>query len=211
MSDTNKETTTSGEDLASLIAELRAELAAERAEKEKVKNKNKELVSEKQIAKQAADDAALDAAEKSGDIEALKASHARALQAELEKREAADAELRTIRVDNEITNAYNRAGRPELAEQFIAWAKNKAQYENGAATMNDKPIGEAVAEYLNSSVGAHFRRASDNSGSGATGNTNTTAPSSQFSEDEYLRRYQTNAGEAKQWAVSTGNAWITKD
>jgi len=210
MSETNQETTTSGEDLAAIVAELRAELNAERAEKEKVKNKNKELVSEKQVAKQAADDAALDAAEKSGDIEALKASHARALRSEQEKREAADAELRTIRVDNEITRAYNSVGRPELAEQFIDWAKNRASYENGSAMLFDKPIGDAIGEYLNSEKGAHFRRASDNSGSGATGGQSTSTTTA-FSEGEYIRRYQLNPIEAKQWATANGQAWITKD
>ncbi len=211
MSETNQETTTSGEDLAAIVAELRAELNAERAEKEKVKNKNKELVSEKQVAKQAADDAALDAAEKSGDIEALKASHARALRSAQEKQEAADAELRTIRVDNELTRSLSEGNvRSEMSEALTALLKSKVQYNDGVASIDGKSIGEFVGGYLGSEVGAHFRRASDNSGGGATGGQSTSTTTA-FSEGEYIRRYQLNPIEAKQWATANGQAWITKD
>ena len=147
---------------------------------EKLRAKNKELLAEKQKEKQKAqaladekDEAEARAAESGGNIDALKAAHAKELQKLQAKLDVAEGDLRTIRVDNEITTAYAKSGRPELAEQFVAWAKTKAQYEDGTATLDGKPLAEAIGEYLGSEVGAHFRRVSDNSGSGAKGNSST--------------------------------------
>lgn len=157
-------------------ADLQAEIV-------KLRAKNKELLAEKQKVKlkaqeaqDAADNAATAAAERNGDIETLKAAHATAIKKLQDKLDAADSDLRTIRIDNELTRAYNENGRPELAEQFIAWAKGRVQYENGTATVDGASLGEFVGSYLGSEVGAHFRRVADNSGSGAIGNSSTTSP-----------------------------------
>ena len=157
-------------------ADLQAEIV-------KLRAKNKELLAEKQKVKlkaqeaqDAADNAATAAAERNGDIETLKAAHATALKKLQDKLDAADSDLKTIRVDNELTRAYNENGRPELAEQFIAWAKGRVQYENGTATVDGSSLSDFVGTYLSSAGGAHFRRVADNSGSGALGNSSTTAP-----------------------------------
>lgn len=150
---------------------------------DKLRAKNKELLAEKQKVKQkaqeaqdAADEAAAQAAERNGDIEALKSAHVKELKKLQDKLDAADTDLRKIRIDNELTRAYNESGRPELAEQFIAWAKDRVQYENGVATIEAVGVGEYVTNYLNSNTGAHFRRVADNSGAGASGNNTTVAP-----------------------------------
>ncbi|WP_313040727.1 hypothetical protein [Sphingobium yanoikuyae] len=157
-------------------ADLQAEIV-------KLRAKNKELLAEKQKAKQkaqeaqdAADEAAAQAAERNGDIDALKSAHVKELKKLQDKLDAADTDLRKIRIDNELTRAYNESGRPELAEQFIAWAKDRVQYENGIATIEAVGVGEYVTNYLNSNTGAHFRRVADNSGAGASGNNTTVAP-----------------------------------
>lgn len=154
------------------------------AEIEKLRAKNKELLTEKQKAKQkaqeaqdAADEAATQAAERNGDIEALKTAHAKEIQKLQDKLNAVDTDLRTIRVDNEISKALTEGNvRSEMADALTALFKNKVDYSNGVATIEGKFIAEYAAEYLGSAVGAHFRRASDNSGAGATGNSSTTAP-----------------------------------
>jgi len=90
--------------------------ADQQTEIEKLRAKNKELLVEKQKANRkaqeaeaAADEAATQAAERSGDIEALKAAHKKELDKLQGKLDAADSDLRTIRVDNELTRAYNEA------------------------------------------------------------------------------------------------------
>ncbi len=207
MSDTNNETVI--ED--SNDTDLRAEI-------DRLKAKNKELLTEKQKAKQkaqeaqdAVDEAEARSAENSGNVDALKAAHAKELKKLQDKLQANDTDLRTIRVDNELTRSLSEGNvRSEMSEALTALLKSKVQYDNGTATIDGQSIGDFVGSYLGSEVGAHFRRASDNSGGGATGNSNTTA-TTQFSEGEYIRRYQLNPVEAKQWAVANGQAWITKD
>lgn len=213
MSETKEQTTDEGgEDLAIVIAQLRAELAAERTEKEKVKTKNRELLSEKQTAKQAADAAELDAAEKSGNIEALKASHATQLQKLQAKYDALDSELRTVRVDNEITKALNDSNvRSEMSEALTALFKNKVEYADGVATIDGKTIGEFAGEYLGSAVGAHFVRPADNSGGGATGSASKAAKvqlDKPFSLTEYGALKASDPVAAAAWATQSGNGYL---
>lgn len=194
------------------IDELRAEL-------EKVKAKNKELLSEKQKVKQkaqeaqdAADDAAQQAAERNGDLEALKASHAKELQKLQDKLNAADNDLRTIRVDNEIARALAEGNvRPEMTEAVTALLKSKVQYEGGVASIDGKAIGEFAGEYLGGDNGAHFRRASDNSGGGATGNTSTKAnpvAGKEFNLGDFQALKQSDPAAAAAWATETGNGYL---
>jgi hypothetical protein len=210
MSDTNDNQTTD----EGGIEELRAEL-------EKVKAKNKELLAEKQKVKQkaqeaqdAADEAAQKAAERGGDLEALKAAHAKELQKLQQKLEAADTDLRTIRVDNEITKALSEGNvRSEMSEALTALLKSKVQYEGGIATIDGKAIGEFAGEYLGSETGSHFRRASDNSGGGATGSTNKPPAQHEFTKDnfsskmgEWMVLAGTDAATAKQIALDVGRS-----
>lgn len=207
MSDETNKTTDEGSE-----AELRVEL-------EKLRAKNKELLAEKQKVKQkaqeaqdAADEAAQQAAERGGDMEALKAAHAKELQKLQAKLDAADNDLRTIRVDNEISKALTDGNvRAEMADALTALMKSKHTYENGAATIDGKPVGEAVAAYLATDAGAHFRRASDNTGAGATGNQSTKQndlAGKEFSLEAYQASKQTDPTGAAAWATETGNGYL---
>ncbi|MBD8699283.1 hypothetical protein IFT54_05565 [Sphingomonas sp. CFBP 13714] len=152
---------------------------------EKLRAKNKELLSEKQKEKAKVqaladekDEAEARAAESGGNVDALKAAHAKELAKLQAKLDASDGDLRTIRVDNEISKALASGNvRQELGEGFTAILKSKVQYDGAVATIDGKPIADFASEYLGSDVGSHYRRASDNSGGGATGNSsNTKAP-----------------------------------
>jgi hypothetical protein len=196
------------------------EIADLKAQVEKLAAKNKELLGEKQAAKQraqeaqdAADEAAQKAAEKGGDIEALKAAHAKELQKLQAKLDTTDSELRTIRVDNEIAKALTEGNvRPELAPAVTALVKSQVKYENGAASIEGVAIGEHVASFLGSDTGAHFRRASDNTGSGATGST-STSPSyvgKEWSLDQYTALSKTDPAGAAAYAKANGHEYLTK-
>ena len=186
-------------------------------ELEKLRAKNKELLAEKQKAKQAEkaaqdalDEAEAEKASKSGDIEALKAAHAKELKKAQDVLAERDNQLRTITVDNEITKALAEGNvRPEMSEALTALLKSKVEYANGSASIEGNSIGEAVTSYLSTETGAHFRRAADNSGSGATGNSNATATNNKpFNTTEYSTMRMTDQAGADAWAVSSGNAWI---
>lgn len=187
MSTQEQTTNEGGEDLAAVIAKLQAELASERAEKEKVNSKNRELVTEKQVAKQAADAAVLDAAEKSGDIEAMKAAHKREIDKLTTERDTLSTDLRTIRVDNEINRALAEGNVFEHnLEPLTYMFKAKAKYENGAGNIEGKAIGEYISEYLAGDVGSHYRRGSTNSGASATGNTNPMTPNAVWTKEDFI-------------------------
>lgn len=208
MSDTNEQTTDEGGNDSDLRAEI-----------EKLKAKNKELLAEKQKVKlkaqeaqDAADEAATTAAERSGDIEALKAAHKKELDKLQAKLDGYDSDLRTIRVDNEITKALNDGNvRSEMSEAITALLKSKVEYANGVASIEGKPISEFAGEYLGSATGAHFRRAADNSGGGATGNQSTKGNShagKDFSLGGYTTLKQTDPAAAAAWATETGNGYL---
>jgi hypothetical protein len=184
MADKNETTDQGGENDAR-IKDLEAQV-------QKLIDKNKELSTEKQDAKRkaqealdAADDAAQRAAEKNGDIDALKAAHAKELKKLQDSLEARDSDLRTIRVDNEIARSITEGNvRPEMAEALTALIKSKVAYENGAASIDGKAIAEHVTSYLGTDGGKHFKRAADHSGSGATGGDGSKA--TQFTRESIL-------------------------
>ena len=208
MSDKNETVDNDSEDLAATLASLQAQL-------DKVNKKNKELIAEKQAAKQAAQDA-LDeadnakssAAEKKGDIEALKALHAKELKKAQDVLAERDTSLRKITLDNEIANGLTANNvRPELARAVTAMMKAEAEYANGTATIGGQPIADYMKEFLSGADGAHFVRASDNSGGGATGSTTTKAnlANKEFNLSEYSAMRKTDPDTAAAWATATGN------
>lgn len=188
MTDTNK-TADEGSD----TSDLSAELADLKAQLDKVNSKNAELVKEKQAmklkaqeAKDAADAAELTAAEKNGDIEALKAAHAKELKKYQDAAEKAEADLKTIRVDNAIATAIGEGNvKPEFIKAVTAMMKAEVEYANGEATIEGKSIADYAKEYLSGEAGSHFVRAADNSGSGATGNSKTTVQQA-WTKEEFL-------------------------
>jgi hypothetical protein len=208
----DKITETGGEELAATVADLQAQL-------EKVNKKNRELVTEKQAAKtaaqeakDAADDAAAEAAAKGGDIEALKTSHARALKAIQDKLDARDGDLRTIRLDNEVKSAITSGNvRPELVPAVEALLLRQAEYSDGVATIRGQSITDYATTFFKGKDGAHYVRASDNSGGGATGSDGSKSDYQPFTKDNILDRVtelvnlaKTNPGEAKRVAADCG-------
>lgn len=180
------------------------------AENEKLRAKNKELLIEKQKVKQkaqeaqdAADNAATQAAERNGDIEALKVAHANELKKLQDKLDASSNDLRTIRVDNEITRALAEGNVFDYQIKPLTFMfKAEVSYENGIATIEGKPIADHISEYLGSTEGQHMRRGSTTSGSSATGNTTPTVapmltkrPVTQ-AEWDYLDNLEVNARNA---------------
>ncbi len=159
-------------------------LAAIQAELESIKKKNSELLAEKakwrkaeQDAKDAAEEAAATAASKSGDLESVKAAHARELKKLQEAMEASSNELKTIRVDNAIKSALNSNNvQPLMAPAVEALLKGMTSYEDGNALIQGKAIDEFAKTYF-AKDGAHFVRAPDNAGTGAVGATKSNAGS----------------------------------
>jgi hypothetical protein len=183
---------------------------------EKLRAKNKELLAEKQKEKQKAqaladekDEADARAAESGGNMEALKAAHAKEIQKLQAKLDVSDSDLRTIRVDNEISKALNEGNvRSEMSEALTALLKSKVDYQNGVATIDGKAIGEFTGEYLGGEIGSHFRRAADNSGGGATGNSSTTKPplmtKENFNYSDFGKLMISNPAEANALADQLG-------
>lgn len=154
-----------------------------------------------------------EAERKAGDFAALEKrlteKHEKAIKAMQERNDALDAELRTIKVDNELASNYVALnGRPELAPAFSALMKSQAVYENGEATIQGKSIADYVSGYLKTKEGLHFVRADDNSGSGAMG---SEAKATQWTRETIMSRAtefgqfaKENPAEAKAIADSVG-------
>lgn len=165
-----------------------------RAQIEALKSKNQELIREKQAAKAAAEQAAeaaeeakTDAAAKSGDVEAIKAAHAKELTKAQQKLAEYDAKLRAVMVDNAISQTLAASNIiPEHIEVLTAFLKSKADFKDGVATIGDEPITDHIKSFLSSDAGAHYVRPANNNGGGATGNNGSKA--AMFTRDDILGR-----------------------
>jgi chromosome segregation ATPase len=172
----NESAAINAEDQITTIADLKAQL-------EKVNERNRMLIAEKQKAKakaqealDAADEAAQQAAERTGDIEALKAAHGKELAKLKAERDSLMADLRTIRVDNEISRALREGNTiADYDEPLTYMFKAKADFSNGEASIEGKPVYEFISDYLGTSAGQKYVRAAENTGGGATGNSTTVA------------------------------------
>ncbi|MGU3389163.1 kinesin [Sphingomonas sp. M1A8_2b] len=92
------------------------------------------------------------------------------------ERDTFASDLKTIRVDNEVKSAIAAANiRPELVPAIEALLLRNANYEDGAATIDGKSIGDHAKSFFKSKEGSYFVRAPESSGSGATGNDGAVA------------------------------------
>lgn len=92
------------------------------------------------------------------------------------ERDAANTNLRTIRVDNEVKSAISAANiRPELVPAVEALLLRQHKYEDGVATIDGKSIVDHAKKFFSSKEGAYFVRAPESTGSGATGNDGSQA------------------------------------
>lgn len=187
---------------------------------EKLEGKTKELQTEKQRARAEADAAEAareEAAEKAErdakDVEALERRLTAKFQKDIDRltgeRDTATARLRTTLVDNEIAKALrDNSVRDGMDEALTALFQSKVVFENGAATIDSKSIGEFASSYLGSDAGAFFRRPSNNSGADASGNTSKTAQprmtKDNFNYTEFARIQLENPEEANAIADAVG-------
>lgn len=216
------------EDALAAIEQMKADHEAEKAS---ILNKNKELVDREKAAKVKADEAQAareaaeeDAERKAGDITAIEKRLTDKFQKEIDKltaeRDTLSTDLRTIRVDNEITRALAEGNVFEHnLEPLTYMFKAKAKYENGTGNIDGKAIGEYISEYLAGEVGSNYRRGSTNSGASAAGNTNTTVykdhgfTKENFSsrEGDFLRLAMTEPAKAKAIALEVNRPDLAAD
>jgi chromosome segregation ATPase len=161
-----------------------------------LKKKNSDLLAK--LKKAQADLAALQEASESAQEEAERATgdlaalekrlndkYQKMIDAEKARADAAEADLRTIRVDNAISQALSKGNVvPDAVDALAALFKAQAVYEDGQATINGKAIDDAISLHLNSKAGAVFRRAADNTGAGAAGSEGTKAAT--FTREDIL-------------------------
>lgn len=114
------------------------------------------------------------AAEKVGDWEKLKsqmeAKHKKALDTLASENEKLSSELKTIRVDNEISQVIARSG---VSSAYVPAVESlllrRAEYADGKAMIDGQPISEWAKTYFDNE-GAIYRPAPNNSGAGSTSN-----------------------------------------
>ena len=145
------------------------------AETKGIKAKNAELIAAQKTLKDAADEAETAKAEASGDIEAMKASHAKALEKIAADRDAALAARDTLMIDNVITSdlATHNVSSPFRSVLTQAW-KAQAKVQDGVAMIDGQPIADFIRGFVSSDEGKHYVAAPANSGAGAPGSTRTS-------------------------------------
>lgn len=192
------------EDALAAIETMRADHEAEKAA---ILNKNKELVAREKAAKTAADEAeaareeaANTVASKAGDVEAVKAALEKKHKLALDKLNAdlsaRDERLGTLLIDNLIKDAIttnNVHSKHVEAVEAILRTRTKAKIENGeAVTADGVPLADAVGAYFKSKDAIEYVSAPANTGAGAQGSSNRTAP--------LMTSAPTNAAEMAQFA-----------
>ena len=87
---------------------------------------------------------------------------------------AKDAALSKYLIDSQLSDSLAKAGvKPEFMDAVKAMHRGSAQIAidgtEYVARIGDKPISEAIAEWVGSDAGKHFISAPNNSGGGANG------------------------------------------
>lgn len=210
--------------LEEAIAAIDKMKADHEAEKAAILTKNKELIEREKTAKAkadaaeaAAEEAATNAEREAKDVEAIEKRLTQNFQKQIDTltkdRDTANASLRTITVDNEITKALAASNVHDYAIESLSYQfKAQAEFKDGTGTIDGKPISDFISEWCSSEKGANFRRVADNSGAGATGNTSTVAIVSHgFTKENFKQREAewialatTDAAKAKQAALDAG-------
>ena len=167
------------------LEELQAEVERLSGELESVNSNNTKLVKEKREALSRAEKAEQEAEEAAENAKAETGTELEKAQRQIKKlekdletaktaKDAAESDLRTIRVDNEISKALDENKvldhmKPVLASHY----KLMAKYEDGQGNIDGTPISDFIKTHLGSAEGANYRKASDNSGGNATDSTTT--------------------------------------
>jgi hypothetical protein len=163
--------------------EMKALLAERDAEIEKLKNDKHAALGEKnkanaaaKAAQDAADQAERNAAEKSGDIETLKASLEKKHKADLKSRDdkitGYENRLSELLIDNAVKTALTQLGvPPEHARAATLLMKDGVTMVNGEAMVGDVPFADHLASWAKSDEAKHYTAAPNNTGAGASGST----------------------------------------
>lgn len=184
------------EEIKAAIAEAVAAAAQELEAKHKtdiagLKTKNAELIADKKKLSDAADELEEATANASGDIEALKGTHQKALDKLIKERDDATTARNKLLIDNQIASELvaNNVSKP-FHSILTSALKAQASVENDVGVIEGQPISEYISTFLRGDDGKHYVMAPDTSGSGVTSSTSTSA--STFSkppvtQDDYSR------------------------
>lgn len=206
---------------------IEEQLEAAKAETAKLLAEKNTLIAEKrktqehaEAAREEAEKAAAEAKAKNGDIDAIKAQHAKEL-AKLKDQltadlSARDARLSELLIDNGIKSAlveHNVA--PQFHEMATAYFKMQAKLDNGEAKFGDVPLADGIKAYVTSDKGKHFVAAPVNSGGNATGSTGeapaTSMTKANFSQAKFYELLATDKAAANQLATRLEMPWLIAD
>ena len=184
-------------------------LNAKSAEQIAVQKKAKEHA---EAAREQAEQAAAEAAAKAGDLDAIRAQHAKEIKKLQDQRDAdlaaRDARLSELLIDNGIKAAlveHNIA--PQFHDFATAYFKAGAKIEGGEALFGDAPLADGIKSFVASDKGKHFVAAPVNTGGNAPGSTGgDTAPMTRapLNEARFMEMMRTNPVEANKLARSFG-------
>lgn len=165
-------------DLQAQIDALNEKLAkAEKAKKDALGEKFK-LANDLDEERTAREQEREEAERAAGDIAALEKrlteKWEKQLKAEQDKNATLDTELRTIRIDNEISKALDEGNvLPHMKPVLASHYKLMAKYEDGQGNIEGNPIADYIKTHLASDEGANYRKASENTGGNANDSTKT--------------------------------------
>lgn len=201
------------------VEELQAELEAAKASitnlegtNASLKTENKDYKSKISKALTEKEEAEANAEREAGNIAAIEARLTKTFQAQIDaltaERDAHAADLRTMRVDNEVKSAMaaNKV-RPELQPAVEALLLRQATYDDGVATINGKPIADAAKAFFSSKDGSYFVSAPESTGSGSTGTSGVSAvkfskaPETPQEYNDFMKYSATNKAEANAYAM----------
>lgn len=177
------------------------------AQNRKVLEEKKKAAAEADAARDAAEEAAAQAALKNGDVEAVKAAHAKELKKLQEAIVAKDSQIATVLIDNAIQSSLVENGiAPAYHKAVTAMLKSEAQIVDGKAVIGDAPLTDHIKTFVTSDEGKHFVAATANSGAGATGSKATGAVMTKdnFSLTKFMEIAAKNPAEANALADSLG-------
>lgn len=203
--------TTETNDAADLAKKLEAALASIA----KLEAKNAEVIGINQkvkAEKEAAEEAAAEAAAQKGDLDAIRAQHAKEIKKLQDQRDAdlaaRDARLSELLIDNGIKAAlveHNIA--PQFHDFATAYFKAGAKIEGGEALFGDVALADGIKAFVASDKGKHFVAAPVNTGGnapGSTGGDNAPMTRATFNEARFMEMMRTNPVEANKLARSFG-------
>lgn len=195
----------------------KADLAKMTAEKNTLIAEKRQTQAHAEAAREEAEKAAAEASAKAGDIDALKAQHAKELKKLQDKMEAdltaRDARLSELLIDNGIKAAlveHNIA--PQFHEMATAYFKAGAKIEGGEALFGDAPLADGIKSFVASDKGKHFVAAPLNTGGNAPGSSKTdNSPANMnrtnFDEGRFLQYMATDPVAANNLARSLGKGF----